>query len=486
MSPTSNLLNNKDLNGRRLDETASPTVSHCANLVQAHIRLTEAQESVRQSIVQLASAGTVASPIATLSGYAGVGKTTVVAEAIHAIADSSRVVVAAPTHKALAVLHEKIGTAACVEFATIHSLLGMRLTETEDGLHRATQDGEPSLFEYAFAIIDECSMISEAMFAMILSHRGACRILFVGDPAQLPPIDAKPGEASPTFGPVIRQHWQLTEVVRQARDNPIIRIATAARERITIGQPFGILDITQQLGETDHKHMAISDGGPEHVAYITADAIKHGLETRALAYDNQTVVRINSRVQALLHPESRSPWIPGTPVMAQSQFRLRAKGGEAIQVQNSEILTIEKVDLDPHLHDTERPAWRLTLKTGGDRIGECHIPVDERALQLAITEAFNDHRACKVAAQNERDPARARTLREQAADASKLGWALKNRYAPLRLAYAMTVHKSQGSTFDATVIDWGSFAKCRDFGQRNRLAYVAMTRTAKFSVIVTP
>ena len=77
----------------------------------------------------------------------------------------------------------------------------------------------------------------------------------------------------------------------------------------------------------------------------------------------------------------------------------------------------------------------------------------------------------------------ARSLREAASESSAAGWALKARYAPLRYAYAMTVHKSQGSTFDAVVLAWDSFQKSRDVQLRNRLAYVALTRTRKFAVV---
>lgn len=480
LSPTSKSLNDKEMSGRLSEKIVSPTVSHSLHC----IKLTPEQEAARSGIVEFATAERRAAAVATLSGYAGVGKTTVVAEVVKAVAGQRRLVVAAPTHKALAVLRAKLAGIDDVEFATIHSLLGLRLQETEDGLHRASQEGEPSLFEYAFAVVDECSMISDAMFAMILSHRGSCRVLFVGDPAQLPPVDAKPGAQSPTFGPIVRDRWELMEVVRQARNNPIIRIATAARERITIGQPFVMLDIAQQLRPEDAAFMAMYDGGPEYAAWLTADAIRLGLETRALAYDNQTVVQINARVQAMLHPMERSPWIPGNPVMAQSQFRLANHGGEMIPVQNSEILTVEKVDTGNHPLDPDRAAWILTLKTGGNRFGTCYVPLDERALQRDISEAFNEHRAAKVAAAAATHSARAGAMRELASAASARGWALKNRYAPLRLAYAMTVHKSQGSTFDATVICWGSFSRCRDFGQRNRLAYVALTRTAKFTALV--
>lgn len=48
----------------------------------------------------------------------------------------------------------------------------------------------------------------------------------------------------------------------------------------------------------------------------------------------------------------------------------------------------------------------------------------------------------------------------------------------------MTVHKAQGSTFGAVVLAWDSFQRCPDISARTRLLYVALTRTAKFALIV--
>ncbi|MCK5640292.1 MAG: AAA family ATPase [Gammaproteobacteria bacterium] len=74
----------------------------------------------------------------------------------------------------------------------------------------------------ALVIIDECSMVDEQMGIDLLSF--GTKVLVWGDPAQLPPVM---GEGYFTSG--IKPHIMLTEIQRQAKDNPIIDMATRVR-----------------------------------------------------------------------------------------------------------------------------------------------------------------------------------------------------------------------------------------------------------------
>ncbi len=445
------------------------------------MELTHDQAKVLEKLEAFAR-GEGDSAVAALSGYAGVGKTTVVGQLVAALSGDMTVAVAAPTNKAVTVLRGKV-TGGDAEFATIHSLLGLRLKETPDGGQKCEPDGEPSLHSYQFAVVDECSMISAEMYASILSRRGRCRVLFVGDPAQLAPVDSIKGQLSPTFGTTVRTRQALTEVVRQARENPIIRIATMARQCITDGRQLMLDEISQSLQPGDESFLAIMPGGAWEVAEHTADAIRSGLDVRALAFDNKTVLQINQCVHGILHP-GQPPWIPGVPVIAQSEFSMRArKLGERIRVRNSDLLAVVSAQEDAHEEDPHRPAWRIELALPDGQRGHVFAPVDPIQWQRDVTERFSEHKRLKVSALSATGK-QAYELQEQARKASSAGWALRNRYADIRHAYAMTVHKAQGSTFGAVVLAWDSFQRCPDISARTRLLYVALTRTAKFALIV--
>ena len=462
------------------------------------IELTPSQAAVAEAMLDFCSdRSKSAQAVATLSGYAGVGKTTVVAHVVEALAHVfMNIVVLAPTHKALSVLSEKLGDVE-VATATLQSALALKVKDMPDGQQETEDTGEPgSLRDYSLAIIDEASMVSAGMFATALFKRGSCKLLFVGDPAQLPPVDQAKGEGSrdrerlqlsPAFGDQVGLHWSLTEVVRQAQENPIIRLATAARNCIERGAEFSLQTMSRELREGDDNFLAMQPGGVVDVARLVADAIAHGQDTRALALDNNTVQAVNAHVHAMVYP-GQGDYPPGAMLMAQDGFNgwepasVDLPKWAKIPVRNSALLTVVSSVEERHPAELGRAAHKLTLATDGGIELICWVAADQRQWQADISEHFAEYRRLKLrekmAASGE-----ARSLREAASDASAAGWALKARYAPLRYAYAMTVHKSQGSTFDAVVLSWDSFQKSRDIQMRNRLAYVALTRTRKFAVV---
>lgn len=462
------------------------------------IELTPSQAAVAQGMLAFCRDAHGSDAIATLSGYAGVGKTTVVAHVVQELAkEHMSIVVLAPTHKALAVLSEKLG-AVDVATATLQSALALKVKDLPDGQQQTEDTGEPgSLRDYALAIIDEASMVSAGMFATALFKRGGAKLLFVGDPAQLPPVDQSRTEQdetgrqqlqlSPAFGEQVRLHWRLTEVVRQAQENPIIRLATAARQCIEIGSEFSLQVMGRELREGDENYLAIQPGSVVEASRLVADAIQHGQDTRALALDNNSVQAINANVHAMVYP-GQGDYPKGTMLIAQEGFNgwepasIGLSKWTKVVVRNSALLKVIDCVEERHPAEKDRPAYKLTLENDGGTTLVCWAAIDQRQWQADISAHFAQYRVLKLR-ERQSSGGEARALREQANDESASGWALKARFAPLRYAYAMTVHKSQGSTFDAVVLAWDSFQRSRDVQMRNRLAYVALTRTRQFAVI---
>jgi exodeoxyribonuclease-5 len=153
-----------------------------------------------------------------LFGYAGTGKTTLAQHIAEAV--DGEVKFAAFTGKAAAVMRGK----GCHGASTIHSLI-----------YRARESGEeiPSfdLYDEAPAskadliIIDECSMVDAELGRDLLSF--GIPVLVLGDPAQLPPIQS--GANAGGFFTEAEPDVMLTEVHRQAQDNPIVRLSMDIR-----------------------------------------------------------------------------------------------------------------------------------------------------------------------------------------------------------------------------------------------------------------
>ncbi len=150
-----------------------------------------------------------------LFGYAGTGKTTLARQLAADI--DGEVCFAAFTGKAALVLRGK----GCDNARTIHSTI-YRLRESDAEEPTFVLNQESPAASAALIIIDECSMVDEELGRDLLSFGKP--VLVLGDPAQLPPV--KGGgfftEAEPDV--------MLTEVHRQAADNPIIRLSMLVRE----------------------------------------------------------------------------------------------------------------------------------------------------------------------------------------------------------------------------------------------------------------
>ena len=162
-----------------------------------------------------------------LFGYAGTGKTTLARHLAEGV--DGDVVFGAFTGKAAHVLRQK----GCDGAATIHSLI-YRPAKIEEGdedgaaepMFTIRRDAPAS--EAHLIIIDECSMVDEELGRDLLSF--GVPVLVLGDPAQLPPV--KGGGFFTDHEPDI----MLTQVHRQAADNPIIQLSMDIRNGLTPDQ----------------------------------------------------------------------------------------------------------------------------------------------------------------------------------------------------------------------------------------------------------
>lgn len=192
------------------------------------------------------------SPIFRLFGYAGTGKTTLARYfAEHVDGD---VQFAAFTGKAAQVLRSKGASNA----RTLHSLIYRPRGEEaiEDEATGKTSiaptfslNRQSPVAKAAMIVVDECSMVDEALGRDLMSF--GTPILVLGDPGQLPPISG---------GGFFTEHepdYLLTEIHRQAQDNPIIRMALDVREGREL--PYGDYGAAKVIGKGDvNQEMVLS------------------------------------------------------------------------------------------------------------------------------------------------------------------------------------------------------------------------------------
>ena len=153
-----------------------------------------------------------------ISGPAGSGKSTLIKFIIAALnLNEEEVAYATFTGKEAQVLKNK----GCKNAITLHKLL-YKAFPNKDGtfsfVPKETLDED-----YKLVVIDEISMVSKTLWDLLLTYR--IHILCLGDEAQLPPIISDEDNHI-----LDKPHYHLTEILRQAQESEIIRLATHIRE----------------------------------------------------------------------------------------------------------------------------------------------------------------------------------------------------------------------------------------------------------------
>ncbi|MBO0758747.1 MAG: AAA family ATPase [Bradyrhizobiaceae bacterium] len=193
-----------------------------------------------------------------LFGYAGTGKTTLARHVAESV--DGKVVFAAFTGKAALVMRSK----GCRGASTIHSVIYRpRDSEAEVPSFDLCEDGPAS--KAKLIVIDECSMVDAELGRDLLSF--GVPVLVLGDPAQLPPIQ------SGGFFTAAEPDAMLTEVHRQAQDDPIVRLSMDVRagKRLIPGA-YGLTQVVRR-----------ADLDPQRV--LDADQILVGRNATRRAYN---------------------------------------------------------------------------------------------------------------------------------------------------------------------------------------------------------
>lgn len=342
-----------------------------------------------------------------LFGYAGTGKTTLAKELARSV--RGEVLFATFTGKASLVLRQK----GCEGASTIHSLIYKVEVNERTGEATFILNADSDLSSAALLIVDEVSMVGEELARDLLTFRK--RILVLGDPAQLPPVKDEGFfiNAAPDV--------MLTEVHRQARDNPIIRMSMDIREgnRLQAGT-YGDSLVTARA---DIGHDKLRE------LVLGADQLLCGL--------NRTRISYNRRIRALKGlTGSAEEW---HPTVGDRLICLKNKRDKAIF--NGGMWQANKV---------------------GDKFG-C----------LSIEATSLDE---------ERDPLTLEVAEEFfVGTESKIEWRERRKYDEFTFGWAITCHKSQGSQWDDVIIfdESGAFREAR-----SNWLYTAITRAAQKVTVI--
>lgn len=234
----------------------------------------------------------------SLGGYAGTGKTTLIAhirKELHIIDPNVKVGFASYTGKAARVLRTKLIQQQVVlpqdTVGTIHSLIYSPIVNERKEIVGWKQKES---IDRTLIIIDEASMVDEVIWGNLCSY--GIPIIVVGDHGQLPPIKG-------SFNLIEEPQLTLDEIHRQARMNPIIGLSIQAREHGCI--KFGT------YSDTVIKYDMASHEAQEAMQELLNSV---HTDTLVLCGYNSTRIKLNTHIRGALGFETAEP-SPGDRVI---------------------------------------------------------------------------------------------------------------------------------------------------------------------------
>ena len=390
----------------------------------------------------------------------------------------------APTHKAVGVLRSYLAGAGLSPTwfpSTIHRLLRLKLKRQRD-IERCeeTEQTAVALEHLGLVLIDEASMVDSTLLEISLrcAHPFRTRLVFVGDPAQLPPV----GEpVSPVFSLGRASRAELRQVVRH--QGPVLRLASGLRQGdLPCRRPPPLPPIRNASGQVAllerHEWLAAAQA-----------ALRRSAETdnpdlaRILCYTNRSLEQLVPIARRALHGEmaDQLPVLPGEVLITRAAVMAPAcrEGEDAAEEpdmllgSNRELVVRDVIPERCDLADFGVPdapvidTLTARVEAGDSQLSLRLLPPLGSAARIALEAVLA-------------------RLRQQAKDAGKQdGKGLWRRFFLVRDAFAslgpaavLTVHRSQGSTFAEVFVDGDVFWPS-DTVLRRQLVYVAVSRASQ-------
>ncbi len=362
------------------------------------MKLSNEQQKVYDQILKFFKLHKNMSEYRVLSGFSGVGKSTVISKLIDALKSSGKnVMVMAYTGRAVSVLKNKgISDARTIHMSIYYPVIfNGNLIRFDKKINNPEKRIELDNTDYF--IIDECSMINEQMHLDLMELEKP--VLYVGDQFQLPPISNNKFEKP--FNLFDKIDFQLEHIHRQALDNPIIALSKIIRET-------GKLD--KSLADKNH------------LIFIDRSALFSSSHLKSTNYDillcgmNKTRHKLNNKFR-MIYNYNKSYAQINEPIIC-----LRNKVLNNHMFYNGErfkVMNIKSLDQLKILSDTAKK----------------YNVIEDSKIREYCLKSLDDNINNNLYTVNIAD----NSWNEQESKQKNLLYAT--------FAYALTVHKSQGSEF---------------------------------------
>lgn len=436
-----------------------------------------------------------------LKGYAGTGKTTLVSFLLSWLEEDQKgvtPVLMASTGRAAKVLSRKTG----VEATTVHSHI-YKFEGVDDGGADENQDYRPDTGQLSLTfglrqherdaedrflyIVDEASMLSHlessgdhaarfgsgSMLADFFHFTDGQKVLFIGDPVQLPPPIGKKPFSSALDAPFLRKEYQLSvaeaelrHVIRQGEGNPVLKLATELRGYVDRGETRKNWQPLMKEAEygffTPYTQSLMAD------RYIQATK-KSFAAALIITHSNKQTHFLNGIVRAKRYPPDKLhrlqrhellqvvqnnhlvPLANGDQVLVRDARPLGKSGGFFFLTITAEDVNTGQTHEVPLLYDF---LFDPRASFGAEDFRRLLIDFDRRARKRGLKRKSEAYR--------------------EAMQKDKFLNALRAKFG-----YAVTCHKAQGGEWPTVFLNLSQSINQLDPESRYRWLYTAVTRASE-------
>lgn len=456
------------------------------------ITFNEQQEEAVRNILEWYHSG---DKLYRLQGYAGTGKTTITKYVIAELRKANllrrglRICVAAPTHKAKKVIEQATGLPG----HTLARLIGLSPDMSVDEFDPEKPEFKPKkppiVGEYDLIILDEISMINKALFEHLIKEvnkSSTVHILFLGDDFQTPPIGEKVSEVFTS--PLIEWASNLTHVERQDDDDPVLSILDTIRSN-----PDTRSDLfahTNTINSRGHGVEFLDKSGFAQAIldkFLSEEYVEDPDYAKILCWTNDQCTFWNTNLRrkrmAEMHPLiSHGPIMQGDVMMAFSGYENKIANSNdylVLRVEPSEMVV--KYPKDKSIKLKTYGVWLVNVDTGVQTFTHVLDQEDEK----------NEDQWLKAYWAYFGAAGKDRSQWKQFFEFRS--WIMLMRSIPISIdgkkkiskdldyGYAITIHKSTGSSYENVFVDGVNLSENWQHHERNKLKYVALSRQRKMA-----
>lgn len=434
-----------------------------------------------------------------LDGPAGTGKTFLLnyfMEEMMKAKKIRKVCMSAPTNAAVNVLERgAIKKNNKIVYQTLHKLLELKASyENGKLVFKKKKDfyNDHSLTSFDLIVIDECSMISNKVWEILMEEinpggldfggRKKIKVLFMGDSYQIPPVRSGEKERSAEllsqpFQTNIQNHYnfitaRLTEPQRQSEHNPILKFANHIRANMQHPYPLNEMS-SLELDDENYVYFVKLKNRAWMLEELSEwfnmkNTQDYPNKSKIIAYRNVVVNDWNRWVRGKLYADSKEE-------LCENEFIIMADPvvrGVEIVYNKSDLIKVSDVESERgDFHGREYDFYTCSAKE--------HYKGKENELRLLKSYEwgkFSNHlHELKIDA--------FRRKKEGDRHPWKDFISLINTFPKYKYNYAITAHLSQGMTYDQTVVSRTDINTMGVIGEKNRILYTALTR-AKYRTLL--